>query len=135
MMAKQTMRSEEIDAYIEGFPESVRGLLEEVRETIRAAAPDAREKISYAVPTFDLHGNLVHFAAFERHIGFYPTPSGVAEFDEALSPYKQGKGSVQFPLDQPMPLELIARIVRFRVNENLKKAAEKKAGKAKKAGA
>jgi uncharacterized protein YdhG (YjbR/CyaY superfamily) len=94
---------------------------------IRAAAPGAEEAISYAIPTFKLHGNLVHFAAFERHIGFYPGPSGIEQFKHEFSAYKNAKGSVQFPLGQPLPLELISRVVRFRVQENLTAAAKKKA--------
>jgi len=107
-----------IDEYIEGFPAEVRAKLSAVRSTIRRAAPDAVEKISYRMPTFYLNGNLVHFAAFERHIGFYPAPSGIARFAKELKRYKTAKGSAQFPLDEPLPLELIAAIVRFRVGEN-----------------
>lgn len=115
------------DEYIATFPPDVRERLEAVRETIRANAPDAREKISYQMPTFDLHGNLVHFAAFKSHIGFYPIPQGIEAFHEELSRYKQGKGSVQFPFSEPLPLELIGRIVRYRVEQNLAAAAAKKA--------
>lgn len=105
-----------IDEYIAEFPAEVRAVLEEVRGVIRDAAPGATETISYAIPTFDLAGkHLVHFAAFAHHIGFYPTPSGADEFKEELSRYKTGKGSVQFPLDKPMPRDLIRRIVEFRV--------------------
>ena len=104
-----------IDEYIAGFPEDIQKILEEIRETIQKAAPEAQEKISYAIPTFELQGkNLVHFAAFKNHIGFYPTPTGVESFEKELSAYKQGKGSVQFPLGEPMPLDLIARLVKFR---------------------
>lgn len=104
------------DEYIAEFPAEVRAVLEEVRGVIRDAAPGATETISYAIPTFDLAGkHLVHFAAFAHHIGFYPTPSGADEFKEELSHYKTGKGSVQFPLDRPMPRDLIRRIVEFRV--------------------
>lgn len=111
-----------IDAYITGFPEGVQQTLQQVRATIKAAAPAANEAISYGIPTFKLTGkNLVHFAAFKTHIGFYATPTGHEAFAEELSKYKQGKGSVQFPLDQPMPLELITRIVQFRVQESLVK--------------
>lgn len=109
-----------IDAYIASFPEEVRVLLEQVRATIQKNAPEATEAIKYAIPTFVLNGkNLVHFAAFKNHIGFYATPTGHEAFKEALSGYKQGKGSVQFPMDEAMPLELIARIVQFRVEENI----------------
>lgn len=107
-----------IDAYIAGFPRDVQDILQQVRAIIRQTVPDAGEKISYGIPTFTLHGrNLVHFAAFKHHIGFYPTPAGQETFREALSVYKTGKGSVQFPIDQPMPLHLITRIVQFRVKE------------------
>ncbi|NVO12040.1 MAG: DUF1801 domain-containing protein [Bacteroidales bacterium] len=111
----------EIDIYICGFPNEVQILLEQVRSTIRQVAPEAEETIKYAIPTFVLNGNLVHFAAFKNHIGFYPIPSGIEAFKKELSVYKQGKGSVQFPLDQPMPLELIAKIVKFRLEENQRK--------------
>lgn len=115
-----------IDEYIAGFPPEVQQLLESVRTTIRDAAPDAVETISYAIPTFAQHGNLVHFAGFKNHIGFYGTPDGHAAFAAELSAYKQGKGSVQFPLDQPLPLDLIARIVRFKVQQNMEKHQAKK---------
>ena len=110
-----------IDQYIQGFPKEVQAILSAVRSTIRKAAPDATEKISYRIPTFYLHGNLVHFAAFKNHIGFYPTGKGVSAFEEELSGYKHAKGSIQFPIDQPMPLKLIQKIVVFRVAQNLKK--------------
>jgi len=109
-----------IDAYIADCPKDVREKLELIRATIQKAAPEATEAIKYAIPTFVLHGNLVHFAAFKNHIGFYPAPTGLEAFKEALSVYKTGKGSVQFPLDQPMPLDLITRIVEFRVRQSLK---------------
>jgi uncharacterized protein YdhG (YjbR/CyaY superfamily) len=112
-------RPRTIDDYIQPFPDSVRRVLEQIRQTIKKAAPEAVEAISYGMPTFKLNGrNLVHFAAWERHIGFYPMPSGMKSFDEELSPYARGKGSVQFPLDKPMPLSLVTRIVKFRVAEN-----------------
>jgi uncharacterized protein YdhG (YjbR/CyaY superfamily) len=111
-----------IDEYIATFPEETQKILEELRATIKAAAPDAEEKISYQMPTFDLKGNLVHFAAFKNHIGFYPTPSGIQAFKQELSIYEGAKGSVKFPIDKPMPLELISKIVKFRVAENLKNA-------------
>jgi len=114
-----------IDEYIATFPASTQKILEEVRATIHAAAPDATEKISYQMPTFDLKGNLVHFAAYKKHIGFYPVPSGIEAFQEELSVYRTAKGSAQFPLDKPMPLELITKIVKYRVVENLRKAEEK----------
>ena len=114
-----------IDEYIAMFPPQVQKKLQEVRATIHAAAPAAAEKISYQMPTFTLDGNLVYFGGFKDHIGFYPIPSGIEAFKKELSKYKQGKGSVQFPLDQPMPLDLIRRIVLFRAEENKKKAAAK----------
>jgi uncharacterized protein YdhG (YjbR/CyaY superfamily) len=114
-----------IDAYIATFPPDVQEILESLRATIRAAAPEAVEKISYQMPTFALKGNLVHFAAFKHHIGFYPTPSGITAFKQELSIYPNAKGSVQFPIDQPLPMDLISRIVRFRVAENLAAAAAK----------
>jgi uncharacterized protein YdhG (YjbR/CyaY superfamily) len=114
-----------IDEYIATFPDAIQKLLQEVRATIKAAAPDATEKISYQMPTFFLEGNLVHFAAFKNHIGFYPAPRGIEAFKDELAVYKGAKGSVQFPLDQPMPLDLISRIVQYRAAENLQKAAQK----------
>ncbi len=114
-----------IDEYIADFPKDVQEILQRVRQTIREAAPDAQEKISYQMPTFTLKGNLVYFAGFKKHIGFYPIPSGIEEFKEELSAYEQGKGSVQFPLDKPIPYGLISRIVKFRVKENLAKAEAK----------
>ena len=107
-----------IDAYIAEFPPEVRERLEQVRALVRGIAPDAVETISYAIPTFDLHGkHLVHFAGYPRHIGLYPTPTGAAAFAEELSHYKTGKGSVQLPLDQALPVDLIRRIVEFRLAE------------------
>lgn len=114
-----------IDEYITGFPHEIQEILEQIRTTIRKAAPEAKEAIKYQMPTFTLNGNLVHFAAFKKHIGFYPVPTAIEEFKHDLSVYKGGKGSVQFPLDQPIPFELIRKIVKFRVEENLKKAAAK----------
>lgn len=110
-----------IDEYIQAFPGDVGRLLERMRQAIKVAAPEAVEAISYQMPTFKLNGrNLVHFAAFTNHIGFYPTPSGIESFQKELTPYKQGKGSVQFPLDKPLPLELVRKIVRYRAQENLR---------------
>ena len=112
-----------IDEYIRTFPEEVQIELEKMRKTIQDSAPEADEAIRYQMPTFRLHGkNLVHFAAFKNHIGFYPIPSGIEAFKKELSPYKQGKGSVQFPLDKPVPYELVKKIVRFRVAENMKES-------------
>ena len=118
--------------YIASLPAEVGAIMAKIRSTIRNAAPDAEETINYGIPTFTLQGNLVHFAAFKKHIGFYPTPSGIEHFKKELSPYPMAKGSVQFLLDQPIPYELIARIVQFRVKENLAKAQKK--GKGKKSG-
>lgn len=115
-----------IDAYITGFPLDIQEILHKIRLVIREAAPDAQETIKYRMPTFTLNGNLVHFAAFKRHIGFYPTPTGTEKFREELSGYQGAKGSVRFPLDQPIPYDLISQIVRFRVQENLDKAAAKR---------
>jgi uncharacterized protein YdhG (YjbR/CyaY superfamily) len=118
-----------IDEYIAACPPQVQAILSEIRAVIRQVAPEAREKISYQIPTFELEGkNLVHFAAFKNHIGFYPTPSGVAAFKDELDTYLNAKGSVQFPLDRPMPLDLLRRIVEFRVGEVLRQA-EQKTGK------
>ena len=114
-----------IDEYIAGFPKNVQEILEQVRATIQKAAPGAEEKINYGIPTFTLNGNLVHFGGFQNHVGFYPTPSGTEAFEKELSVYKSGKGSVQFPLDQPMPLNLISRIVQFRVLQNSKNVKAK----------
>ena len=110
-----------IDEYIAGFPQDVQVILEKIRRTVREAAPDAEEAIKYQMPTFRLKGNLVHFAAFKNHIGFYPVPTGIEAFKDELSVYEGGKGSVRFPLDRPIPYDLISRIVQFRVKENLKK--------------
>ena len=116
-----------IDEYIAGFPANIQKLLQQVRNTIKKAAPGAEEAIKYAIPTFTLNGgNLVHFAAFKNHIGFYPTPHGIEAFEKELSAYKGAKGSVQFPLDHPMPLELISKIVKYRVTHNVTKAKKKK---------
>jgi uncharacterized protein YdhG (YjbR/CyaY superfamily) len=113
-----------IDGYIAGFPPETQKVLEEVRALITAAAPQATETISYAIPTFDLNGrHLVHFAGYENHVGFYPGASGIAAFKGELKPYKSAKGSVQFPLGRPLPLDLIRRIVEFRVEESAGKAA------------
>ena len=105
--------------------------LQEMRATIKAAAPAAQEKISYQMPTFYLNGNLVHFAAHTSHIGFYPAPSGIEAFKRELAGYKNSKGAVQFPINEPLPLDLVTKIVKFRVEENLK-IAESKASKKKK---
>jgi uncharacterized protein YdhG (YjbR/CyaY superfamily) len=124
MGAKRT-KAPDIDSYIAAFPPTVRARLRKMRTAIRRAAPHAREKISYRIPTFALCGNLVHFAAYEHHIGFYPGASGVKKFARELGSYDFAKGSVQFPHDRPLPLDLIAEIVRFRLAENLARYAPK----------
>lgn len=116
----------DINEYIASFPPQVKKLLEQVRTTIQKAAPQAQEAISYAMPTFKLNGNLVHFAAFTNHIGFYALPSGNEAFQKELSKYKTGKGSIQFPINEPLPLDLITKIVKFRIEENAKKAELKR---------
>lgn len=108
-----------IDEYISMFAEPVRKILNELRYTIREAAPGAEETINYRIPTYSLNGNLVHFAAFKNHVGFYPEPSAVEAFSKDLAGYETTKGSIRFPLDKPVPFDLVKRIVRFRVNENL----------------
>lgn len=108
---------ETVDTYIDQFPPQVREILRSIRAVVREAAPEAHERISYGMPTYTMKKNLVHFAAFKHHIGLYPTPSGTEAFEAELSAYVRGKGSVQFPLDEPMPLDLIRRIVLFRVSE------------------
>ena len=106
-----------IDEYIDGFPSEIQDILESLREVIKETAPQAEETINYGIPTFKLNGNLVHFAAFKKHIGFYPTPSAVEAFQKDLLPYETSKGTVRFPIDKPIPFDLIKRIVKFRVNE------------------
>lgn len=118
--------SQEIDKYIAGFPPEIQEKLRTLRQVIHEEAPEALEAFSYQMPTFKLHGNLVHFAAFKNHIGFYPTPSGVTAFEQDLAPYQTSKGAAQFPHNQPLPLDLVRRIVRYRVDENTRLAAEKK---------
>ena len=119
-----------IDEYIDGFPPDVQAILRKMRETIRKAAPKAEEAINYQMPTYVLHGNLVHFAAFKSHIGFYPTPSGIEKFKAEIARYTWAKGSVQFPLDQPIPYALVTKIVKFRVKEVAAKAEAKASAKA-----
>lgn len=123
----QNSTAKDIDDYIAGFPGEVQDMLQQIRAAIQKVVPDAQEDIKYAIPTFVLNGkNLVHFAAFKHHIGFYPTPTGIESFKKELSKYKQGKGSVQFPLDQPMPLKLITEIVKFNVARNAEAAGKKR---------
>lgn len=125
-MDPATVTPRDFDEYVAPFPGEVRNLLHQLRTAIRKAAPDADETISYRIPTFTLQGNLVHFAAFKGHIGFYPTSSGIRAFKKELAAYEGSKGSVRFPLDQPLPLKLVARIVRFRAKENRERAAAKR---------
>ena len=115
-----------IDQYIAGYPKEVQKLLQQVRETIKKVVPDAEEAISYGIPTFKLNGNLVHFGGFKQHIGFYPGAGGIKAFEKELSAYKGAKGSVQFPIDQPMPLEIITAITKFRVAQNPAKKVKNK---------
>ena len=125
-MAASKREFKTMDEYIGTFPENVRNILNELRHAIKESAPEAEETINYQIPTFTLHGNLVHFAAFQNHIGFYPTPSGMEAFKKELASYKGAKGSVQFPIDQPLPLVLIRRIVEYRVKENIERKQKKK---------
>ena len=124
-MEGNKITSQSIDEYILKFPPEIQVILQKLREVIKESAPDAKEKISYQMPTFELHGNLVHFAAYKNHIGFYPTPSGINAFKHELSEYKGAKGSVQFPIEKPLPYSLISKIVEFRVAENVKQAEGK----------
>lgn len=117
-----------IDEYIADFPKEVQEILQQIRSLVRRAAPEAKETIKYQIPTYVLNGNLVHFAAYKKHIGFYPTPSGIEQFKEELSAYKSAKGSVQFPIAEPIPLDLIEKIVRHRVVENRSKKSAKNQG-------
>lgn len=110
-----------IDEYIASFPKNIQDILKKLRKTITESAPMVEETINYGIPTFKLNGNLVHFAAFKNHIGFYPTPSAILVFKKELSPYTQSKGSIQFPIDKPIPLDIIKKIVQYRVKENLTK--------------
>jgi len=110
-----------IDEYIGGHPERIQAMLQQFRNAIRKAAPEAQEKIGYGIPTFTLAGNLVHFAAFKNHIGFYPAPSAIKAFEKELSKYDGAKGSIKFPVDKPLPLGLITKMVKFRVKENVEK--------------
>lgn len=114
-----------VDEYILQFPNEVQGILQELRRLVKDTAPEAEEKISYQMPTYYLYGNLVHFAAYKNHIGFYPAPTGIEAFKDELSNYKGAKGSVQFPISKPIPFDLIKKIVEFRVIENKNKAENK----------
>ena len=117
-MLKSTKRPKDIDEYISGYPEEIQKVMKQLRTTIKKAASAAEETISYGIPAFKLNGMLVWFAAHSKHIGFYPTPSGITHFAALLKPYRSAKGSVQFPLDKPVPYAIIAKIVSFRVEEN-----------------
>ena len=120
-MISKKHKVQTIDQYIKAFPKDIQHILEKIRRTIQKAAPEAEEAISYQIPTFKLHGNLVHFAAFKNHIGFYPTSKAIEVFKSELSSYKTSKGAIQFPFDKPIPFSLISKITRFRVKENLDK--------------
>ena len=124
----KTASPKSIDEYIARFPPDVQATLHEMRRTIKDAAPDAEETIKYRIPTFVMHGNLVHFAGFRNHIGFYPTPSAIRAFKSALTGYQSAKGSVQFPLNKPVPFALIRRMVKFRVKEARAKTTANKTG-------
>ncbi|MDP1715125.1 MAG: DUF1801 domain-containing protein [Anaerolineales bacterium] len=129
-MKSNKVRFNSIDEYIATFPADIQKLLEEVRATIKAAAPDAREKISYQIAAFELNGrNLVHFAGWKNHIAMYPIPSGSEAFDKEVSQYAGGKGTLKFPLDKPLPLKLIGKIVKMRIADNLEKARIKSSKK------
>lgn len=125
-MKSDLKASGNIDEYIAGFPPEIQLILRKIRTVIGKAAPGAEEAIKYGMPTFVLKGNLVHFAACKNHIGFYPAPSGIVNFETELAKYKRSKGAVQFPLEKPIPYGLIGKIVKFRVDENLARAASKK---------
>ena len=125
-MKATEIKFKDIDDYIKCFPKDVQLLLEQMRKTISKVAPAATETISYQMPAFVLNGNLVYFAGYKNHIGFYPGAAGIAAFKKELSVYKSAKGSVQFPIDKPLPLGIITRIVQFRVKANMEKAKAKK---------
>jgi uncharacterized protein YdhG (YjbR/CyaY superfamily) len=125
-MADKNKGAQAVEAYIAQFPAEVQQKLNEMRATIRAAAPEAEERIGYQMPAFSQNGILVYYAGWKNHIGFYATPTGNEQFNKELSAYKGGKGSVQFPLDKPLPVDLIRRIVRFKLEENSKKKSRKK---------
>ena len=120
------VKIQDIDEYIAGFQSSTQGPLRQLRETIRNIVPEAKETMSYQIPTFNLQGNLVHFAAFKNHIGFYPGSGAIEAFKDELTIYENAKGTVRFPIDKALPLALISKLVQYRVKENLKKAEAKK---------
>ena len=122
----KTLKVKSVDEYIAAFPKQTQVLLKQMRATIKKAAPTAEEVISYNMPGYKLHGMLVYFASYENHIGFYSTPTGNSEFAKELSVYKTGKGSIQFPIDKPLPITLITKIVKYRVKQNQLKALSKK---------
>jgi len=124
-MIARSKQIKTIDEYISMFPDNIQNILEGLRQTIRESAPEAEEAISYQMPTFKLNGNLVYFAAFNNHIGFFPTSSGKEAFKKELSRYKGGRGTIQFPIDEPIPLDLVRKIVKYRVKENLSKKGSK----------
>jgi uncharacterized protein YdhG (YjbR/CyaY superfamily) len=121
----QKIEARNIDEYIAAFPKDVQAKLSEIREVIKKAAPKAEEAIKYGIPTYVLHGNLVHFGGFKNHLGFYPAPQGIEEFKKELSSYKGSKGAIQFPYDQPLPKSLITKIVKFRIAKTLEKQKAK----------
>ena len=123
--AMQSIKARDIDEYIAHFPKDVQIKLNQMRSEIRKAAPKAEETIKYAIPTFTLNGNLVHFAAYKNHIGFYPAPRGIEEFKKETAAYEGGKGTLKFPLDSPLPLTLVRKIVKFRVKQNFEKVKTK----------
>ncbi len=120
-----------VDEYIGTFPKEIREILKEIRATIKKAAPEAGEAIKYQMPTLTFHGNMLSYGVFKKHIGIYPAPSGDEAFNKELQPYRSGKASIQFPLDKPMPLNLISQIVKFRVKATLEKAAMRELNKRK----
>ncbi len=121
----QTKTPKDIDEYIDGFPKDVQKILNKIRSTIEKAAPKAEEAISYQIPTFRLNGNLIHFAAYKNHIGLYPAPRAVEKFKKELERYGSSKGTIKFPLDEPIPYDLITKLVEFRVKQNSEKAKSK----------
>ncbi|MFX0004160.1 MAG: iron chaperone [Candidatus Hodarchaeota archaeon] len=123
-MSKPKKKFETMDEYIGTFPKEIQEILEKLRQTIRKAAPEAEETINYQIPTFKLNGNLVHFAAYKNHIGFYPTPSGIEAFKEDLSPYEVAKGSIKFSIKKSIPYNLVRKIVEYRVKENKNKKSQ-----------
>lgn len=132
MMDKSPLPSPNtIDEFIANFPPNIQALLQQIRAVIHEAAPEAAETISYGIPTFTLNGNLVHFSAYKNHIGFYPAPSGIEQFKDALAKYQKGKGTIQFPINEPIPFELVREVTLFRLAENKRKAEQKKTQKKK----